>query len=118
MPFQIFVKTITNLVDKREKVFGKSQEAFSKGAKRVYAVLFSRWHIFASRSRIWATSDMELIVHCCVILHTMIVEASDFEDEEIARIDENAAIVPIRMRIIPNDMHDYSDYLQATADFC
>lgn len=121
-PFRIFLKTIANPVDRHDKVFSKSQEAFRNGTERVYAVLFSRCHILANRSRIWTTSDMDLIICCCVTPHDMIVEARNSEDEDgfgiknMSSIDEYAATVLIRMGVIQTYTHDYSDYLQAAAD--
>lgn len=120
--FRIFLKTIAKPLDRRERLFAKSQEAFRKGAERVYAVLFSRWHILANPSRIWHTADMNLIVKSCVILHNMIVEARDKDDEDgfgtknIASIDDNASIVPIRTRSIPSTPYAHAAYLRNTAD--
>lgn len=56
-------------------------------------MLFSHLNILAIPSRIRHTSEMELIVKCCVILHNMIVEerysdnGQGFGTKNIVRID-------------------------------
>lgn len=120
--FRIFLKTISNPKNKKEKLYSKCQEAFRKSAERVYAVLFSRWHILSNPSRIWRNEEMNYVVKACIILHNMIIEAKDndmqnaFGTKNIASIDKDAEVIPIRTRTIPTNFYDHADYLRETAD--
>lgn len=58
-------------------MFAMAQESFRKGAERVYAVLFSRWHIISNPSRICYNEDMSDILKAFSIIHNMIMEFRD-----------------------------------------
>lgn len=120
--FRIPLTRIDNPTFLIENFIAKSHEAFQNGAKHVYAVLFSLWHILVSSSRIWPTADLRLIVKESEILNVMTVESTDkdhddaFGTKNIANIDVDAAIVPIRSQSNPVNAFAQAEYCFATAD--
>lgn len=72
--FRIFLETILFLTTGMEETFARAQEAFQKGVKRTFGVLFSRWQILSNPSPLWHRSDMNDVVRACIIVHNMFVE--------------------------------------------
>lgn len=118
--FRIFLNTISNPQTKREKKFAKEQEAFRKGVERVYAALFSRWHILSNQSRIWHTEDMDFVVRTCAILHNMIVKERDRDGNmgtnNIVNIDPEAEVTPLRTNTAPSATYEAAELFRQHAD--
>lgn len=118
--FRIFLKTIQNQSTKREKVFAKAEEAFRKSADKVFAVLFSRWHVLAIPSRLRYQSDMHHVVKCCTIPHNMIVKTRDKNGtmgiKNIVSVDHLAEVTLIRMIVNPFGHYEQAELQRQTAD--
>ena len=69
-----FVKTISNPVDNKQKLFAKVQEAVRKDVERAFGVLQARFRILDTPCRLWNANSMRSIILCSIILHNMVVE--------------------------------------------
>lgn len=118
--YRILLKKIPSPTKKRESVFSKVQEAFRKGAERVYGVLFSRWHILSIPYRLWNRKDMNQVVRCCVILHSMIVEARKINESmrtvKIFSFDPSAEVVPVRDSVPPENQYEVAEFYREIAE--
>ena len=87
--WSIFVNTFSKPSEKKKKTFASRQEAVRKDIECAFGILVSRFHILQRPLRNWYLEDIVNILHCCVILHNMIVEAragnlgADYEDLDI-----------------------------------
>jgi hypothetical protein len=77
----IFVKTIREPAEEKNRRFAKRQEVCRKDVDRAFGVLQSRWAIVRHPARTWSTEMMWEVMTACVIMHNMIVE--DERDEDI-----------------------------------
>lgn len=73
--WSIFVKTISSPITDKEGTFTASQESARKDVERAFGVLVQRFHYLKRPLRNWYLSDIKNILHCCIIMHNMIVEA-------------------------------------------
>jgi Plant transposon protein len=73
--WSIFVTTYTDPIDPKKKAFAKRQESTRKDIKCAFGVLVQRFHVLQRPLRGWFQEDLADILHTCVILHNMVVEA-------------------------------------------
>ena len=73
--WSIFVNTYSKPTQAKRKKFARKQESARKDIACAFGILVSRWHILQRPFRNWYLEDIVAILHCCVILHNMIVEA-------------------------------------------
>jgi Plant transposon protein len=72
--WSIFVKTISNPFNKKEKEFSKMQEYARKDVERAFGVLVQRFGVLDRKIRKWYVEDIVSLLHCCTIIHNTIVE--------------------------------------------
>ena len=66
-----------------QRYFSKRQECIRKDVERAFGFLQSKFQVLAQPSRLWRDTTMAVIMHCCIILHNMVVEQRedyDFSD--------------------------------------
>lgn len=68
------VKTISNPVGNKQKLFAKLQEATRKDVERAFGVLQARFRLLNTPCKLWNASRMREVIIACIILHNMIVE--------------------------------------------
>lgn len=93
----IFVKTIANPKNAKEKLFAKLQESLRKDVERAFGILRKCWRILATPARLWDLNVLNDVMQACIILHNMRIEyrtaAGPFnEAEAIANIEQNEDI--------------------------
>lgn len=85
----VFLKTFSNATDPKKKFFAQKQEAVRKDIECAFGIVVSRFHVLKRPLRGWYVNDLQAIVHCCTILHNMIVvERFGGESEEEAVSNE------------------------------
>jgi hypothetical protein len=57
-----------------EEIFKTSQEGARKDIERAFGVLLKRFQYLKRPLRHWYIKDIKNILHCCIIMHNMIVE--------------------------------------------
>lgn len=77
----IFLKTIPNPQNVKERYFAERQESVRKDVERAFGVLIARWHILCNPCRLWDVDTMTLIIQTCIILHNMIIEYEEDKSE-------------------------------------
>jgi hypothetical protein len=104
--YRIFLTTYTRPENNKQKMFSKVQEGARKAVERLFAVLFSRWHVLYRPARGWHVDDLLLILTTCCILHNMIIEDREESSEDstagtrnILSFDESAP--PSEMVLFP-----------------
>jgi len=70
---RVFVKTYKNPRNKKEKTFGKQQEAVRKGIERFFGVLLRRYRMLRQPCCLWYKEDVTDIMEACVIMYNMTV---------------------------------------------
>lgn len=100
--WRIFIQSIQDSNNRKDKQFSAAQEAIRKSVERVFGVLFKRFKLLFVACEYWSVNKMKIIATAAVIIHNMIVEfrfsgcASDGtagrsrfyeEDHEINEID-------------------------------
>jgi hypothetical protein len=80
--FRIFLTTYTRPANNKEKMLSSVQGGARKAVERLFAVLFSRWHIIYRPARGWHVDDMVDILTACSILHNMIIGDREESYEE------------------------------------
>lgn len=70
----LFVKTISEPRNDKDKNFSAAQEALRKDIERAFGVLTCRFQILKYPCRFWYVEDMCNVVKACIVLHNMIVE--------------------------------------------
>lgn len=70
----MFLQTIIEHATKKEKLLAQCQEGRRKDVEREFGVLQAKWNILGRQSRFWYQEPMKVIMHCCVILHNVMVE--------------------------------------------
>ena len=70
----IFVNTSASS-DPRKRKFAKHQERVRKDIECAFGILVQRFHILQRPLRNWFVDELCTLVHCCIILHNMVVEA-------------------------------------------
>jgi hypothetical protein len=72
--WSIFVKTVRIALNRMEEIFKTSQEGARKDIERAFGVLVKRFQYLKRPLRHWYIKDIKNILHCCIIMHNMIVE--------------------------------------------
>nr|XP_043636014.1 uncharacterized protein LOC122607155 [Erigeron canadensis] len=75
--YATFVKTFTDLIDEKRKLFKKKQELARKGIERAFGVLKKRWKVLNHSAQYWNKALMQDVIYACIILHNMILEDED-----------------------------------------
>jgi hypothetical protein len=70
----IFVKTIAEPLEERERYFCACQEAVRKDIERAFGVLVQRFQVLQRPLREWDIDEIHMILKACIILHNMNVE--------------------------------------------
>lgn len=70
----IFVTTISEPSNRKERRFSAAQEAHRKDVERAFGVLVSRWGLLAKPCTLWNRVIIRKVVQVAVILHNMIVQ--------------------------------------------
>ena len=78
-----FVKSISAPQGNKRKYFAKAQEAVRKDVERAFGVLQSRFAIVRGPARFWDKDTLREIMTACVIMHNMIIEDEQNEDEDL-----------------------------------
>jgi Plant transposon protein len=83
--YRIFLSTYTRPENKKQRMFSKVREGARKAVARLFAVLFSMWHVLYRPARGWHVDDLLLILTTCCILHNMIIrEREESNNNSIA----------------------------------
>jgi hypothetical protein len=69
----IFVNTFSCPTDPKKKKFAARQEKLRKDIECAFGIVVARFHVLERPLRQWYIEDMRNLVHCCTILHNMIV---------------------------------------------
>ena len=69
-----FVKPLSEPLGRRETKYAAWQESSRKDVERGFGVLQRKFHILVHPFELWFRDDIANIVHCCVVLHNMMVE--------------------------------------------
>lgn len=104
----IFLKTIQEPKNEKEKYFAQRQESVRKDVERAFGVLFARWYILSNPCRLWDVDTMALIVRTCVILHNMIIEYE---------WDDDMVVDPKTSNSYGGNHHDQSNAEVTAIDF-
>ncbi|OAD74608.1 hypothetical protein PHYBLDRAFT_168010 [Phycomyces blakesleeanus NRRL 1555(-)] len=72
--YATLIKTISNPVLAKEKLFAQKQEATRKDVERAFGALQARFNIVKLPAKSWGITDLNMIMKACIILHNMIVE--------------------------------------------
>jgi hypothetical protein len=73
-PWAIFIDTIANPQDDKEKHFAAVQEGNRKDIERAFGVIVKQWQILQRPIRQWYLDDIKSTMDFCIILHNMVVE--------------------------------------------
>eukprot|EP00644_Phytophthora_capsici_P011368 jgi/Phyca11/49034/gw1.37.263.1 len=73
--WSVFAKGIATPTSQKEKNYTKLHSALRKDVERAFGVLQRQWRILALPARFWTVKKLEEVMHCCIILHNMIVES-------------------------------------------
>jgi len=71
--WKIFMTTVGRESQKASK-YASFLEAVRKSVERVFGVLFKRFNVLYTPSRLWYSEDMRSILRSCCIIHNMLVE--------------------------------------------
>nr|XP_043633756.1 protein ALP1-like [Erigeron canadensis] len=75
--YAIFVKTFTDPIDNKRKLFKKKQESTRKDIERAFGVLKKRWKVISNPARYWDKEKMQSVIYACIIIHNMILQDKD-----------------------------------------
>jgi hypothetical protein len=100
--YRIILTTYTRPPNKKEKLFASVQEGVRKAVERVFAVLFSRWHIVYRPARGRHVEELVDIIATCCILHNMLI--ADREELGDGRTIGTRNIVSFGEAAPPSDM--------------
>lgn len=91
--WRVFVKTLKHPKNRKEKNFGKQQEAVRKAIERFFGVLFRKYRMLRNPFSLWYTHDMANIMEACVIVHNMTVpeRKAQYTGTRKARVATDAA---------------------------
>lgn len=91
--WRVFIKTYKNPKSRKERDFGKQQEAVRKAFGRFFGVLFRKYRMLCNPCSLWFKETMAYIIEACVILHNMTVidKKGNFTGTRKARITVDAA---------------------------
>ena len=109
-----FVKTIQSPLGNKRKYFAKTQEAVRKDVERAFGVLQSRFAIVHGPAHFWDKDTLREIITACVIMHNMIIEDEQNEDDYIdiqyEGVGQLVRTTPPEQR---NRMCEFRDFIQA-----
>jgi Plant transposon protein len=71
---KIFLRTVREPKNAKEKLFSTAQEGARKAVERVFAVLFARFRVLKYPARLWYKSDMANVIKTACIMHNMIID--------------------------------------------
>lgn len=74
-PWSIFMSTIPNPINDKERKYKERHEAVRKDIERAFGTLVQQFQILKQPFRSWSLEDNITIVNCCIIIHNMIVES-------------------------------------------
>jgi hypothetical protein len=75
--YATFVKTFTDPIDAKRRLFKKRQESARKSIERAFGVLKKRWKVIKNPAPYWDKRRMQEVMYACIILHNMILEDED-----------------------------------------
>ena len=78
-----FMKTIPAPQGGKRKLFAKVQEAYRKDVERAFGVLQARFTIVRGPAQFFYLEMFQKIMKVCIILHNMIVENEQNENEAV-----------------------------------
>jgi Plant transposon protein len=94
--WSIFVNTYTNPLDHKKRMFSKRQETACKDIECTrylsVDVLVQRFHVLQCPLRGRFQEDLVSIVHACMILHNMVVEAKYGSVGEVINLKETPSV--------------------------
>ena len=70
----IFVTTYSDAIDPKKRHFATQQEKVRKDIECAFGILVQRFHVLQRPLRNWYQEQLTDLVHCCAIMHNMIVE--------------------------------------------
>jgi Plant transposon protein len=90
-PWGIFVTTFSKPKEDKKKKFQQQQERVRKDIECAFGILIARFHVLERPLRNWYLEDIKSLLHCCVILHNMIIEersgnVSEYEVQAAANV--------------------------------
>lgn len=86
----IYAKTYSNPVYDKDKAYLKVQESVRKDVECVVGILVEKFCVLAQPLQGWYLEDLQSLLHCCIILHTMVVAHCD--DLAVRPYEEAAAV--------------------------
>jgi hypothetical protein len=86
----IFVKTYSEAIEEKTRLFAKRQEEVRKDVECAFGILVQKFHILAKPLRSWYLKDICCLLDCCVILHNMVIAARGGKDTVLST--EEAAL--------------------------
>nr|XP_043626183.1 protein ALP1-like [Erigeron canadensis] len=72
--YATFVKTFSDPIDEKRRLFKKKQEWARKGIERAFGVLKKRWKVLKHLALYWNKKAIQDVCYVCIILHNMILE--------------------------------------------
>nr|XP_043615652.1 protein ALP1-like [Erigeron canadensis] len=72
--YAMFVKTFSDPIDEKRRLFKKKQESARKGIERAFGVLKKRWKVLKHPALYWEKKSIQDVCYACIILHNMILE--------------------------------------------
>jgi Plant transposon protein len=84
--------------DQKKKRFATYQERVRKDVECAFGILVQRFHILQRPLRNWDQAELGVLVHCCIIIHNMVVEArfgKVTDDLEEMELDNVGATFPL-----------------------
>lgn len=85
----IFVKTYSDPTIDKHRTFAKHQEGVRKDVECAFGILVAKFHILQRPLRGWYVEEIIDLLHCCIILHNMVVEyyGDEYLEKEAAAQD-------------------------------
>ncbi|XP_075650080.1 uncharacterized protein LOC142620621 [Castanea sativa] len=84
--WETFLKTIPTPQGPKRKLFAVAQEAYRKDVKRAFGVLQAHFAIVRGLARFFHLETLQKIMKACIILHNIIVE-DEQDDNEVVDLD-------------------------------
>ena len=80
------VQSISHPQELAHEFFAKKHESYRKDVERAFGVLQARFAIVRGPVRFWHHEDLSFIMKACIILHNMIIEDEQVDDNELVAI--------------------------------
>ncbi len=81
--FPVFMQSCGDSVDPKIHFYSKRLEAVRKDVERAFGILQARFAFLKVPCLLWHIDDISNAVHCCMILHNMIIEDEENDDNDI-----------------------------------